>query len=359
MSKLTSELRPEILALGDRFSAAYMSIQDTIAKFGHITYKDEKSFANADGAIDFIRNSSIDMLIMPNPYGNERRMWIYKKLKTLNFPIIVFDRGGLPNSWFFDVGFNADSPSYHPLKWDKPLSTEQITAVTEYIKQVKYEIKPLEAQGERQGGVALKKKLGIENKRVLFVPLQRPSDTTIKFFSNPIEGFDAFIKVVIETIQRTATTLNDWTIVVKKHPLETSRPEHSFISYVDDNTHVYDLIEACDAVLLINSGVGLLASLWNKPVLHAGTVYYGHPQLNRQIITADDVEHALNNLPTVDTIVRDRFIHYLWTQVYSFGHFETELVQQKDNAYRNITRHIDFYDLKVPEKKNVFFLFPQ
>ncbi|BCX67042.1 capsular polysaccharide export protein, LipB/KpsS family [Pseudomonas izuensis] len=338
----------EILALGDRFSAAYRSIEDTLREMGDLSFREEASFEKAEDAINHVRNSSFDLVIMPNPYGNERRRWIYTHLKNLNFPVMVFDRGALPGSWFFDLGFNADSATYHPLRWDKPLNSEETLAIETYIQSAK-EQTPLEVQGDRLGGKALKEDLGLSDKKVLFVPFQRPSDTTIKFFSGGIESFDNFVALVNQTKRLLQQHAPDWVIVAKRHPLEQTRP-NADVMFVADDTHVHDLIEMSEAVLLVNSGVGVISSLFDKPVLHAGDAFYSHPGLNRQVKTPEDVVYWILNGFQVSKDIRNRFTHHLVNKVYSFGTFETELVLQKDGSYRNITRKINFDTVTIPEE---------
>ena len=46
----------EILALGDRFSSAYKSIEEEISKWGNITYYQESKFEKAEDIIDYSRN---------------------------------------------------------------------------------------------------------------------------------------------------------------------------------------------------------------------------------------------------------------------------------------------------------------
>jgi hypothetical protein len=112
---------------------------------------------------------------------------------------------------------------------------------------------------------------------------------------------------------------------------------------------VHDLLELCDAVALVNSGVGLLASLFNKPVYYFGKSYYAHPGINRHVQSATALFlNAVRNPVQFDAEVRDRLIHHLTKRVYSFGKFETELVRQKEGHLINVTRQIDFYDLKLP-----------
>lgn len=351
----------EILALGDRFSSAYKSIEEEISKWGNITYYQESKFEKAEDIIDYIRNSSYDVVMMPNPYGNERRRWCYQHLRNHNFPVIVFDRGALPESWFFDQGFNADSLSYHPLNWDRPLTSEQHVEIKQYIEDVKYKLAPLEKQGKLHTKKEIFDRLGIpENKKILLVAFQRPSDTTIKYFSNPIGSFDNFCQLVtkLNTVLRISGP--EWFVIGKKHPLESKKPPVS-IKFCDNEENINGLIEIADAVLVINSGVGLLASLWNKPVLYAGSAFYAHPQLNRQVRSVEDIVYALKTFSSINEEARDRLIFHLKNKVYSFGKFDTEIVLQPDGSYRNITRKINFYEVRKPEflkKKRILYVSP-
>ncbi len=336
-----------VLALGRAKAVAYASIAHTLSELGEITYRDEKSFRRAVDCIDLVRQWAYDVVVMPNPYGNVRRLEIYRRLREARVPVIAFDRGGLPRSWFFDVGFNADSTSYCPTNWDRPLSSDQRAYVRDYIQRLRTEGNPLEAQGERIGPLRLREKLGIGDRKVLFVPFQRPSDTTARHFCAPMRDYAEFEKLVSQVRELTSTALKHWVVVAKKHPLESERP-NSPVTFADDDAHINDLIELADAVLVLNSGTGLLGLCWDKPVLIAGTAYYADRRLNTQVGSVADVRAALLRLQPVDLEIRDRFIHHLISSVYSFGTFRNELVKQADGAWRNITRHIDFDVVRFP-----------
>jgi len=341
-----------ILALGDRFSAAYRSIEHKLIEVGNLIYRSEHSFKNVDEIIDFIKTHTplINLVIMPNPYGNKRRMYTYKRLKEINFPVVCFDRGALPDSWFFDIGFNADSLTYHPLNWDKELTLKEKEDVIRYIEEIQKGNKALEEQGERIGGENLKEILGLKGKKVIFVPFQRPEDTVIKYFSN---GYEKFVKEIIRLNEIIKKQYGDeWVLIAKKHPLENERPTDEII-FVEDDTNIYDLIEMSDLIVLINSGVGVLSMLYNKPVCYFGEVFYGHYDINRKVSIAEDVLYYMQNPFAVNEEKVYRFIFHLKHNVYSFGHFEVEKVLQQNGNYRTITRYIDFYDFKFPKNINI------
>lgn len=346
-----------ILALGDRFSAAYTSLGDALNKQGKVFYHSEHDFKNVDDAINFLRNSSFNLVVMPNPYGNKRRKFIYKKLKELKFPVVVFDRGALPDSWFFDIGFNADSPSYHPLEWDIQLSEIQNDKVSQYIEELKIEHKALEKQNMPIGSDVLREELNLGDKKILFVPFQRPEDTVIKYFSS---GYNNFIKEIENVTKYVKKYLDDeWIVLAKKHPLETVNPSKS-ITFVDEDINIYDLIDLSDRIVLINSGVGVLSMLWNKPVLYFGQVFYGHPDINVKVNNYKDILYYMNKDMVVNELTVKKFIYHLRYKIYSFANFETEEILQKNGNYRNVTRYMDFYELRFPKLETIikkkFFL---
>ena len=102
------------------------------------------------------------------------------------------------------------------------------------------------------------------------------------------------------------------------------------------------MLQLCDAVALINSGVGVTAMMYQKPVYYFGDAFYGHAGLNQSVASAVELSDYLkSNAFAVDTQKMQRFISYLTEDFYSFGTFHTELVAYKD-AYMTATRSIDF-----------------
>ncbi|MFC5775839.1 hypothetical protein [Ectobacillus antri] len=336
------------LALGIEGNGFYKSIHQTLPQFGLITYKSENDFITEDDFITYLNYNNISRVLMPNPYGNPKRLSLYQVCKREGIPFIVQDRGALMDSVFFDNnGFNADSSSYHESNWNRPLSESESEIVQEYIRSQYFNEASLERQGQRLGGNKLLQKLNVKyNEKVLFVPFQRPNDTVIRYFSGAVGSVAEFV-VFLEQLKKILGP--EWRIFAKKHPLEANKPVAD-IEFVDDDIHVKDLIEACDAVLLINSGVGVESMMWYKPVLYVGQAFYGFDEINKHVRTPQEAAQVLNNLFEVNRDKVHRFIHYLITEFYSFGKARTELVKQPDGSLFNATRGMDFYKIVVPEQ---------
>lgn len=340
--------RGKTLVLSNPTSAFLKSIWQTIPSFGELTFKTEQDFSNEQEFLDYFLTESFDRILMPNPYGNDRRLMIYKALKEKGLTVIVSDRGALPDSIFFDEGgFNADSSSYSSERWDKPLNSIQIARIKEYVLKQKYTDNALERQGRRIGADALAEKYKITSKKVLFIPFQRPSDTVIRYFSGAVNDMDEFIQFIERVVSNLS---NEWTVLAKKHPLEQQKPMSNKIIFVDDDTHINDLLDLADAILLINSGVGLLGMMWEKPVLYVGEAFYGHEGLNKKVNTSEEAINVLNNgeLFQIDSEKMLRFLHYLVFEFYSFGKMVTEIVTRSDGSMFNVTRNIFFYQISIP-----------
>lgn len=314
--------------------------------FGEITIVEEDMF-DVETFAAFVQERGIDRIVFHNPYVNETMLSIYRWAKATGKDYLVCERGALPGSVFFDaLGFNGESGSYAPSRWRRKLSGEEDAAISNYIRDAKMGVESLEEQPDRIGPRALRKKLKLSpTSKILFVPLQRPSDTVIQYLIGPVGSYDNFIS----TVRRLVHTLPpDWSIVVKRHPLETVSPELPGVVFADD-AHVNDLIEMSEAVFLINSGVGLAGMMFEKPVLHAGQAFYGHEGLARQASTHEEVLEALKSFaPDRDAI--KQFLHYLVFEFYSFAHFTTHRVAWADGALMTATKSIDYLTLRLPGK---------
>lgn len=317
--------------------------RDTLPRLGEVFVEDEKSLT-ARGLVEYVRQHDISRILFHNPYANRHRLVLYKTARKFKIPYVVAERGALPGSVFFDPnGFLADSCSYAAEKWDFPLTTERRRAVEAYIRQERKSDHAMEAQGQRLEVEVLRNNLGLKpEQKVLFVPLQRPADTVIKYQCGPVGTFNDFIRLVGEVCCKIGT---DWAVIVKKHPLEDERPEIPGATYADE-AHVKDLLDISDAVLLINSGVGVLSMIWEKPVYYAGAVWYGHPDINRQVLSADDMAMALQERFRPSQEMVARFLSYLLHDFYSFGHFATQEDVWREGGRMTITTGIDFYQIR-------------
>lgn len=319
---------------------------------GKIHYLDEKD-SSIEFILDYIEKNNISRVFLFNPYGTNKRLELYKILREKKQEVIIAERGALRDSVFFDYnGFNAESSSYDAIHWDKKLTKEQIEFVEDYIKEEKSIDSSLEKQADRIGKEQLKKELGIlPEQKILFVPLQRPSDTVITYFCGKIGTYENFINLVQDIVN---TIDNSWKIIIKKHPLEDEAWKINGGIYSSHN--IKDLLDVADAILLINSGVGLLGMLWNKPVFYCGEVFYGDDRINKNVTTSKELLTYLEKEFKPDMEISYRFLYYLLEEFYSFGVFSTKEIRWKDGGRMTVTNSIDFYQIRniTDEKLNYY-----
>ncbi len=337
------------LALGRPRTAFYGSIQHELVHFGEVVFVDERSLP-LGALLRRVSDEGFDRVLMPNPYGNETRLACYQALRAAGVTVVASDRGALPDSWFFDHGFNHDSPSYAPRQWDHPITDptrEQNTR--DYLRSLRSSGRALEAQGPRHGPQALRARLGLDERPMLFVPLQRPDDTVVRYFSGSVASLSQFVQRVAMLAQEQDAAGQPWNVVFKKHPLETERLPIAGerMRYAPDQTHVHDLLEASDAVLCLNSGVGLLSLCFGKPTGCFGDAFYAHRGLAVSLRSVEDARRFLHARPAPDSVKVERFVHHLRTRVYSFGRMHTELITGRRGAKQRITRHIEFQELRI------------
>lgn len=350
-SKFKSE---KVVFFGSYGDNTQKCLRDIFPHLGHIIYVNEFDFFDSEREFfekdfaNFLKSYQITKILFPNPYGNAARLRIYEWCKKNGFPFLVFERGALPESWFIDGnGFNSESSSYLEDRWNKEFLPAEEDEVEKYIASVLGEQQALEAQGVRLGGAGLAQKLRIGNKKVLFVPLQRPSDTVIKYFAGDELGYEKFV----ECIDIAAARLKrlGWVVLCKKHPLEVVCPTIKNAIYVKEDTNFLDLLELSDAVALINSGVGVYSMMMGKSTYIFGEAFYQFDGLNVQV-DEFDVDDFLEKLLRSYEFKREkmiRFIGYLFMNFYSYGIPQVKLRREADGSNRSITTGIDFYKIRI------------
>lgn len=302
---------------------------------------DETHIRDAIALRNLMAEGGYSQVLFLNPYANSHRMGLYKALRKEGSRTIAYERGALPDSWFFDRnGFLAHSTSYDNSHWDKPISVERMDRTKAWIQRLRYSTETLEKNGDRQGAEYWRRTLKIGSRRVIFVALQRPSDVATKWFGGPVGSASQFN----EWIQFLASRIDKarFVLVVKKHPLESEQPNFAGAIHAPADAHVHDLIELADKTVVINSGVGLLSIMFGKPCLVCGEAFYRKDGLAVSASSPDELlELAEANL-AVDEGRVTRFVAYLCDEFYSFGVSKYEIAKSKNGDTINRVRRTDF-----------------
>lgn len=309
-------------------SLALESLRQALPLLGQFEVVDETHFADAAALQQAIEKNQYTNVLFLNPYGNEHRLALYNHVREKKIPYWVHDRGALPHSWFFDPnGFNADSSSYRPSRWDFEISDDERRQAKAYLQALKASAETLEVNGAPKSVSFWKSKFGIGHRKVLFVPLQRPSDTVTRYFCDTVGAYENFYSWVSTIASRLDPA--EWVVLVKKHPAETAKPNIPGVQFVPNDAHIHDMIDLADVVLLLNSGVGLLSLAFGRPVVSCGLSFYASEGLATRARSIDEAVERIMSVPKIDEEKVLRFIHYLTTKFYSFA--ETEYVERKNS----------------------------
>lgn len=339
----SNKINEKLLVIGSKHFPLLDGISDFFDRFENVYFRNGSKFKTINGLKNLIRNQGVDRIFFLNPYINETNRMIYRWCRENDFPYLCFDRGGLPDSWFFDPkGFNSDSSSYDAGHWKDSFSSAQLSETQSYLRELVSITKGLEEQGDRVSKEKLKESLNIKGRKVLFVPFQRPNDTVVKYFSGSIESFDNFC-VFINSL-REFLPEKEWAIIGKTHPLENISPETT-IKLADNSTNINDLLDISDAVLTINSGVGLLALAHNKPTYCAGDAYYSQAGLAEGVESPEALANKLSDehKPEQHTILE--FFTFLRKEFYSFGDSRSYIRTEEGGERSRVTREINFNSL--------------
>lgn len=323
---------------------------------GEILHKQEEYFFKSEAFdenffLNFLEEQKISYVLFPNPYTNEKRIKIYEFVRANDISYICFDRGALNDSWFFDKGgFNADSNSYDERYWDKNLSEEELSQIKHYIyTQIFIEQDYLEKQDKKQELTALKKRLNLkENKKIVFVPLQVQNDSVVKYFTKQPFTYENFLNIIDDLARKYKHT---HIFIAKKHPLSLKiSKQFKNLLLLQDDTNFIDLLELCDLVLTLNSGVGVYAMMMKKPCILCADAFYNIKEVNFRATNIQELEELLQKKLNVNEKQMLKFIFFLKNNFYSFGASSYETLRKNGRKYRKV-KEIDFYQLIIGEEK--------
>jgi len=347
--------RKRFLFLGSADSRPPRTLRDVFPLLGAPIFDDEFKYLDTEGHflesnfVAALREFRVSLILLPNPYRNPARQAIYQWCRSGKFPFLIFERGALPDSWFFDdSGFQSDSRNLAPTVWNRSISDDERRSAKSYIKWCLEGHRTLEPQGPRVDPVQLKSKFRVGSEKVLLVPLQRPSDTVTVHFAGTVKSFDNFVRLIDKCAQYLSRF--GWTVLCKRHPYENKDPSFEFAKCVSPDANVLDLLTIADAVAVMNSSVGLYAAMAGKPCYIFSRAFYAFNEINYEISENDHVmvSEAIRRGMNVNLDCVYRLVRHLVNDYYSFGSAKYDAWLAIDGSTRKAATSIDFGEIRVP-----------
>lgn len=261
-----------------------------------------------------LRRLKADVLIVWNGSKDERLLLVHAA-KTLDISVVFAELSPFQDRLSVDFqGVNFENslprdPRFYQL-WAQTHDPDM-----DLLAQIKASLTPREARkGSRVGQKPATAALNSET--YIFCPLQVPGDSQLTNFGGWVKEIDHLIRVLSDV----SNNLPDgWSIRVKEHPsakasfadLLQSRSPDRF--RVDNETNTFEQVANAQAVLTINSSVGLLAFLYDKPVITLGKAFYAIDGLAYNAPNFDSLADLIGTPEdlTFDPALRHAFLSYL------------------------------------------------
>ena len=200
------------------------------------------------------------------------RLVIREFLEEAGIPFVYAEKGMLPNSWYIDPsGINARCSLTSDCTEQKTAATDQ-KDLLEYVRSIVSTGASAWEQPKRHGRSEFLQSLNIPpHSKIIFFPGQVDKDSNIVCFS-PLKSMVEAVKAIIDAMP--AETV----LLVKPHPKSSSESQaavaglavtHPNVVIVKD-INVWDIIEAADIVVSINSTVAFESLLQQKNVVLLG-----------------------------------------------------------------------------------------
>lgn len=335
---------------------AFNRNNDILPLLGSVVLFKELQLNDAAKTIEFIKTEKISQVVFQNPYNDKLTEEVFNLCQSNDIKFLICERGALPGSCFYDdSGFLANSKYYNKEYWDKPISSCSELEIENYCQSIINAETSLEKQGNRISKLEIKKKYNCIEKKIIFVPLQRPDDTAVrKFVRN--NTYQEYLKI----IENLSKTIDDYCFLVKKHPLEDvieGIKENANLKFVDPNENINCLISLADIIITFTSGTGLLGLVNKKRVLTFGNAFYSQDGLAKNVDDLSETIDIITNHPTLteNEIEKvNRFIYYLVNEYYSFGEFRTREVKFENGKRITATTDIDLHQLICFGEKYIY-----
>lgn len=155
----------------------------------------------------------------------------------------------------------------------------------------------------------------------LFVPMQVPGDSQLRYFGHWIPDMETLLQAVDTAAQHLPA---GWHIRIKEHPTarvsfsERIRHLPSGRCHLANQQDTFEQIRGSAGVITVNSSVGLQAFAFNKPVVVLGAAFYGFEPLT-QLARQQDELNAIMRQPaglSFDAAAREAFLRYLLQDYY-------------------------------------------
>lgn len=229
--------------------------------------------------------------------------------KHFKIPIAYFENGVLPNSTTMDFrGINALNSVPREVSFYEQLAQTDLAYSCQIVGRTYKKKKPKESK---------KSKFSLPD-NYLLVPFQKDRDSQILDNSTWIKSMSQMFAVLVKALE--LSDRDDLHIVFREHPsaktkysaLHQLAAKHPRICF-DQQSDLSDIITQAEAVVTVNSSVGLESLLLNTKVITLGDAFYNITPLVLSAASTSELATQINRLCrfTIDQLLLQKFVAYL------------------------------------------------
>ena len=252
-------------------------------------------------AAERITSGEVTAFAVFNPYmmSHQRFRSLFDLAREQGLRTIAIERGALPASIYYDddVAYASDNFSGQAFA-AADFSPSELERATAYAEQLRLGDATLEKQDGYDATTARYAEL-TAGRTIIFIPTQLDDDMAVTHFVDGRQTYADFAASLPGVIASNPDLL----FVVKPHPLsvrfELPAAENLVIARREDNIHV--LLDVATAVVVYNSGVGLLGLLHGKPVISIGNAFYNYPGAGHRASTLAEAVVCARDAPAAPT----------------------------------------------------------
>lgn len=228
-----------------------------------------------DAILAGLEQGDIDDVAIFNPYMKSHAAFrpIFDRANALGRKTIVVERGALPETIYYasDVCYNNEDFS-EAVFLKESFSEEELLSAGRYVDELRLGGKTLEEMGSYEETSRKYRSLPGEGRIKCFIPLQLEDDMAVTLFVKGEQSYPEFLASLPALVAENP----DVTFIVKPHPLSKVEiplaGENVVLAERGDNIHA--VLDAVDATLCYNSGVGLLSILHETATITLGNAFY-------------------------------------------------------------------------------------
>lgn len=253
---------------------------------------------------------------------------------SVQVPVAFFENGVLPNSTTLDFkGINA------------------LNSVPRDPRFFAQRAQPAAKNWEIKGRQYIRKgePSDMLPQRYLLVPLQLDRDSQVLFNSSWINSMAELFAALVRALQ--AAEDKDLHIVFRPHPSAKSQHKH-LQEQVAQNERLHwnasaglqEAIDRAEAIVTINSSVGMEALLRDKKVIVLGQAFYAIEGLCLRAANHEQLLQSINDLPhfAPDMSLAGKFVDYLETDYVVEGNWQQASAQHAKKVREKINQHTNF-----------------